>query len=322
MERIKKMEYNCPLIYQRADPWAYKHTDGYYYFTGSIPTYDKIGIRRSKTINGLSDAEEHIIWHKHEQGHMGNHIWAPELHFLDGEFYIYFGAGDAEDKWALRPYILKCEGNDPINDPWRELGMIQRSDDDPASFSGFSLDATVLVRGDEKYYIWAEKVGFGSGLLVSNLYIAKMETPYKLATPGMLLTTPDYDWERVGFWVDEGPSVLIHGGKIYVAFSSSSTGACYCMGLMEADYDADLLDRNSWKKSRYPVLKTDESMGIYGPGHGSFTVAEDGETTLCFYHARPYEKIVGDPLYDPNRHTRVMEVKFDEDDRPVFDLKQ
>ena len=47
-------------------------------------------------------------------------------------------------------------------------------------------------------YVWAEKVGVGKQ--ISNLYIGEMETPYKLKTVQVLLTSPDYDWERVGFW--------------------------------------------------------------------------------------------------------------------------
>ena len=39
---------------------------------------------------------------------------------------------------------------------------------------------------------------------------------------------------------------------------------------------------------------------------------------MCVYHARTYLEIVGDPLYDPNRHTMLMEVKWDEEGRPVF----
>ena len=314
------MKYNSPLVLQRADPFVYRHTDGYYYFTGSIPSYDRIELRRSKTINGLSTAQPVDIWHKHEHGPMGNHIWAPELHYLDGKFYIYFGAGEAENKWALRPYVLECQGQDPMKDEWRELGMMQRTANDESSFTGFSLDGTVFEAAGERYYVWAEKVGFGNGLLTSNLYIAKMATPCSLSTPAMELTTPDYDWERVGFWVDEGPAALIKNGRVFLTFSSSATGACYCMGMMEADEGADLLDRNSWKKSRYPVLKTDAELGIFGPGHNCFTVAEDGETVLSVYHARPYEKIVGDPLYDPNRHAHVMEVGFDAEGRPVFEF--
>ena len=53
----------------------------------------------------------------------------------------------------------------------------------------------------------------GVGKQISNLYIGEMETPYKLKTVQVLLTTPDYDWERVGFWVNEGPAVIHHDGK-------------------------------------------------------------------------------------------------------------
>ena len=63
----------------------------------------------------------------------------------------------------------------------------------------FSLDATVFEDHGKRYYVWAEKVGVGRQ--ISNLYIAEMETPNKLKTVQVLLTTPDYDWERVGFWV-------------------------------------------------------------------------------------------------------------------------
>lgn len=313
------MKYNEPLVPQRADPYVYRHTDGYYYFTGSVPAYDVIELRRSRTINGLSDAEPVVIWKKHDSGPMSKHIWAPELHFIDGAWYIYFAAGRAENIWDIRPYVLECKGDDPLAGPWIERGMMRRADSDTTSFSGFSLDATTFEHRSERYFIWAEKTSFGSGLLASNLYIAKMESPTKLKTDAIQLSTPDYDWERVGFWVDEGPAVLKHGGRIFVTFSASATGACYCMGILEASEDADLLDRNSWRKSRYPVLKSIPEKNIYGPGHNSFTVAEDGVTTLCVYHARPYEKIVGDPLYDPNRHARVLEVRFTDDGRPIFE---
>lgn len=146
-----------------------------------------------------------------------------------------------------------------------------------------------------------------------------MERPNKLATVQELLTTPDYDWERVGFWVDEGPAVLKKDGKLFLTFSSSATGACYCMGMLSASEDADLLDPASWKKERYPVVKTDAKKGIYGPGHNSFTKDEKGRD-ICVFHARTYEEIVGDPLYDPNRHTMLMRVDWDENSRPVFCL--
>lgn len=327
-------ESNKPLVEQRADPFIYKHSDGYYYFTGSVPTYDRIELRRSKTLGGLKDAETADVWFKHESGPMSRHIWAPEIHYLDGKWYLYFAGSEEEDIWKLRPYVLECTGQDALKDEWIELGQMQAADGDNKSFIDFSLDATIFENQGKRYFCWAEKTG--GQFAASNLYLAEMESPIKLKTVQFMLTTPDYDWERIGFWVNEGPAVIKNAGKIYISFSASATGACYCMGLMEADENSDLLDRNSWKKSRYPVLETDYDKQIYGPGHNCFTVAEDDVTPLCVYHARDYEQAVGDPavvpasdtrelaeiiadpLYDSNRHARVMEVTFDTDGKPLF----
>ena len=38
--------YVNPLIEQRADPHITRHTDGRYYFTGTVPEYDRIVLRR------------------------------------------------------------------------------------------------------------------------------------------------------------------------------------------------------------------------------------------------------------------------------------
>ena len=54
------------LIEQRADPYITRAEDGFYYFTASYPMqgemdpegYDRIILRRSKTLEGLKTAEE------------------------------------------------------------------------------------------------------------------------------------------------------------------------------------------------------------------------------------------------------------------------
>ncbi len=309
-------EYNKPFIEQRADPYVYRHVDGTYYFTASVPDYDRIILRKSDTLLGLQDAEEKSIWIKHESGDMSKHIWAPELHYINGKFYIYFAASREEEKWRLRPYILECAGSDPMNDEWIERGMIQRSDDDIYSFKAFSLDATILEHKGQYYYIWAEKVSVG--IQISNIYIARMESPTKLSTAQVLLTTPDYDWERVDIWVNEGPAILKKNGRIFLTYSASATGECYCLGMLSIDEDADLLDPREWKKEKKPVLSSDREKGFYGPGHNSFTKLPDGRD-VCVFHARTYLEIEGDPLYDPNRHTMLMEVKWDESGWPIFD---
>lgn len=314
----KTVKYNEPWILQRADPYVYKHTDGTYYFTASVPAYDTIILRSAKTLAGLAEAEEEVLWKKHESGPMSKHIWAPEIHYLFGKWYIYFAGGEMEDEWEIRPYVLECQGDNPMKDEWIEKGKMVRAKEDEFSFEAFSLDATVFENKGKWYYIWAEKVGVGKQ--ISNLYIAEMENGYTLKTVQELLTTPDYDWERHGFWVNEGPGIIKHDGKIFMTYSASETGIQYCVGMLSADEDAELLDPRSWTKERYPVLATNEEKGIYGPGHNSFTKDEEGNDIIV-YHARTEAKIVGNPLYNPNRHAMLMRVKWSEDGRPVFDYE-
>ncbi len=315
----KTLKFNEPWILQRADPYVYKHTDGTYYFTASVPSYDGIFLRKASSLSDLPDAVETEVWHCHTSGPMSKHIWAPELHYLDGKWYIYFAGSEVDDIWKLRPYVIECSDEDPVTGEWRELGMMQRADEDEFSFEAFSLDGTVFENKGERYYIWAEKVGVGKQ--ISNLYIARMETPWKLATVQVLLTTPDYEWERHGFWVNEGPAVIHHNGRIYVTYSASDTGVAYCIGMLSASEDDNLLDPTAWTKEREPVLQSDYDREIYGPGHNSFTEDEDGNPIMV-YHARKETEIVGDPLYNPNRHAQLMRIRWGEDGRPLFSFDE
>jgi len=73
-----------PLIQQRADPFIGKHTDGYYYFTASVPAYDRIEVRRARTIAELATATPVDVWHKPDIGPLSELIWAPEIHRING----------------------------------------------------------------------------------------------------------------------------------------------------------------------------------------------------------------------------------------------
>ncbi|MFS0882803.1 family 43 glycosylhydrolase [Metabacillus niabensis] len=309
-------EYNVknPLIEQRADPFMYKHTDGYYYFTGSVPEYDRIAIRRAKTIAGLAEAEEKTIWVKHETGLMSANIWAPELHYIDGKWYVYFAAARTtetnEGLFDHRMFVLENESANPLEGEWVEKGQVK------TKWESFALDATSFEHKGVRYYVWAQKDPEIEGN--SNLYISEMENPWTLKGEQVCITTPEYDWEKIGFLVNEGAAILKKNGKIFMTYSASATDHHYCMGLLTADEDSDLLDPNSWVKSPEPVFTTNEANSQYGPGHNSFTVSEDGSLDLLVYHARSYKEIEGDPLYDPNRHARVQAIKWNEDGTPNF----
>ncbi|MFJ5761483.1 family 43 glycosylhydrolase [Neobacillus sp. NPDC093182] len=299
-----------PIVEQRADPWVYKHTDGYYYFTASVPEYDRIEVRRSKTIQGLGNAEPVVAWTKHEDGIMSANIWAPEIHFIDGKWYIYFAAARKDAIFDHRMYVIENDSQNPLEGNWVEKGQVR------TAWESFSLDATTFKHNGNLYYVWAQKDPEIEGN--SNLYIAKMANPWTLTGPQVMITTPEYDWEKIGFLVNEGAAVLKRNGKIFISYSASATDYNYCMGLISADEDSDLLNPKSWKKSPQPVFQTNEENSQFGPGHNSFTVSEDGSQDILIYHARNYREIVGDPLWDPNRHTRAQVFTWNEDGTPNF----
>lgn len=305
--------YNNPVVEQRADPWVYKHTDGYYYFTASVPEYDRIEIRRSKTLQGLGEAEPVVAWRKYETGPLSANIWAPEIHFIQGKWYIYFAAARTTETndglFDHRMYVLENDAANPLEGTWTEKGKIR------TQWESFSLDATTFEHNGVLYYVWAQKDPDIEGN--SNLYISEMSNPWTLEGKQAMISTPEYPWEVIGFKVNEGAAVLKRNGRIFISYSASATDHNYCMGLLYADESADLLDPASWVKSPEPVFATNEENGQYGPGHNSFTVSEDGKDVIV-YHARNYKEIIGDPLYDPNRHTRMQIFGWNEDGTPNF----
>jgi GH43 family beta-xylosidase len=290
-------KYQNPMVLQRADPWVIKH-EGTYYFTGSYPAYDRIVLRKAATLNDLQAAEEKAIWFKHDAGPMSKYIWAPELHRVNGAWYIYFAAAETEFEDSGMPthriFVLENKDEDPMSDNWVEKGQVK------THLDTFSLDATSVVLGGIQYLIWAQNDPAIPGN--SNLYIATMENPWTLSSKPVMLTKPEYDWECIDFKVNEGPAVLLHDDMIYLTYSASGTGVPYAVGMLTASRDSDLLDKNSWTKAAQPLFKTSEENKQYGPGHNSFTKSEDDSEDLMVYHVREYTKIEGDPLFDPNRH--------------------
>jgi GH43 family beta-xylosidase len=300
-----------PLVRQRADTQILRH-GGRYYLTASVPEYDRLVLRSARTVAGLATAPETVVWRRPASGPMAGHIWAPEIHHIDGRWYFYFAAGDSDDVFRIRTYVLESSRTrDPRDARWTLLGKLA------TPWESFTLDSTTFVHRGTRYLAWAQREpGIDTN---SNLYIAPLATPTTLGSAPVRIAVPTLPWEIQGFRVNEGPAVLIRNGRVFMTYSASATDARYAMGLLIADADADLLDPASWAKSPEPVFATSVVTSAYGPGHNSFTVDESG-ADLLVYHAREYRDIVGDPLYDPNRHTFVQRLYWKPDGTPDFGI--
>ncbi|HEY0686608.1 MAG TPA: family 43 glycosylhydrolase [Steroidobacter sp.] len=180
-----------------------------------------------------------------------------------------------------------------------------------------ALDSTIFEHRGVRYVSWAQhEPGFDNN---TNVYLAPLATPTTLARAPARLTVPTLEWEIQGFKVNEGPAFLARNGRLFMTYSASATDARYCLGLLTAADDADIMNPAVWTKSQQPVFVSSEATGVYGPGHNSFTVDEQGHDVLV-YHGRDYEEIVGDPLFDPNRHTRIQRLYFQADGTPDFGI--
>ncbi|WP_199754600.1 family 43 glycosylhydrolase [Pseudoduganella lurida] len=303
--------FNNPLVQGRADPHVTLQEDGWYYFTATVPEYDRIELRRARSLDDLGKAEAQVVWRKHAAGPMSYHIWAPELHRIDGKWYVYFTASRADRIWDIRLYVLECASDDPLKGPWLERGQLK------TGWESFSLDATTFALNGQRYLVWTQRPQEAEKQQTS-IYIAKMASPLSIAGPATLLTSPEYPWERVKYDVNEAPAVLVKNGRVFLTYSASATDANYAMGMLTAKADANLLDRASWSKAAQPVFATSAANGQFGPGHNSFTTTPDGKTDINVYHARNYRDIAGDSLKDPNRHTRAQAIAWRPDGTPDF----
>lgn len=308
---VNKLGLENPLVLQRADPWAYRTEEGRYYFTATVPEFNRIELREADHLAGLGSANPQVIWRKHWQGPMSNHIWAPELHRIEGTWYIYFSAGTAGGNYDVRPYVLSNRSDNPMTGEWTEEGRIH------TRYDAFALDATTFEWDGQRYLIWSQKDP--DDTQPASLHISAMASPTELTGPEILIAQPEYEWEKQGIPANQGASVLIRNGRILVTYTASATDHRSAIGLLWADADADLLDPASWNKRAEPVFTTHSESNRQGPGHASFTKTNDGSADVMLYHSREYQDLHGDELADPNRHTRARLLRWDDAGWPLFE---
>lgn len=339
----KYTDAEAPLIPERADPHIiYNEDDGYYYFTSSYPMnggndadgYDRLILRRAKTVAGLETAEEVTIWDEKDDSKRGRFIWAPELHKIGDSWYFLSTAGinsGTGTTFNIRPFMVKCNNSDDMMNPdsWEMAGDVKAmAGDEKNCLNAMSLDMTYFEAGGRHYLCWADFTkNEGNPEAISSLYIATIDPsdPTQLTSKASVITVPEYFWENVRHRVNEGPAVIQKGDNVYLAYSASGTGSEYCIGLLSGKAGDDLTNPDNWTKNPYPIMtSTDFNDEVSGPGHNSFTVDENGNQIIV-YHARPTEAHKGhsgDPLYDPCRHAYIKPVFYDKDGMPILNMSE
>ena len=261
--------FTNPLLSSGADPWTI-YMDGYYYYTNS--TGNNITLWKTKNIAYLSSAEKRIVWTPPATGSYSKEIWAPELHYFQHKWYLYFAADSGNNK-DHRLYVLENASADPLQGEWTMKGKLTTPEDK------WSIDGSAIELKGRLYFIWSGWPGNTNG--EQDIYIAAMKDPWTLEGNRTRISRPQYTWELNGDLngandpphvnVNEGPEFLLHGDKIFLVYSASGCWTdFYALGMLTANLGSDLLDSASWKKSPRPVFKQSATSKVYAPGHNSF----------------------------------------------------
>ena len=317
-----KAHNSTSLGVNRADPCAYYNPDdGYYYFiaTNDANNNYSFSIKKAKSLEGLKDAPETEILNLDMYPDINGMLWAPEIHKVGGELYIFFSSNPGE-AWNVQSHVMRFKGGELADKSnWEKPILFQGKDGRPLNealgdFGGITLDMTTFQLDGAQYVAWAQRdFGRSTGSVLCIGSIDPKE-PWKLTSSPAIIARPDYGWDNNDNTpVDEGPYAIIREDKVFLTFSGSSVGATYCVGLLSADRNGNLLDPASWHKSNFPILYARAVEGEAGPGHNSYTTDAAGNLVFV-YHARPVnaDGSVG------SRNTGLRTVHFGADGEPVL----
>ena len=250
-----------------ADPW-YCLQDGVYYYCYSVG--NGVAVKSSDTLEDLYDAEGRVVYRAPGGAPYSTDWWAPELHYLDGMWYIYVAADDGANEHH-RMYALQCDTPDG---DYTFCGQIT----DPTD--RWAIDGTVVKLNGQLYFVWSGWEGETDG--GQNLYIAHMADPTHIDGERHLLSSPDKKWEKNGMPINEGPAALYLKGRTHVVYSASGSWTDeYCLGMLTYA-GGDPLNRANWAKCPVPVFQKTDT--VFGPGHCSFVTSKDGKTNYIVYH--------------------------------------
>jgi GH43 family beta-xylosidase len=247
------------------------HHGGYYYYS-ETRNRRQIFIRRSRTIASIGQDTGICVWTAPSRGMNSDNVWAPELHLINGKWYIYYAADDGQND-NHRMWVLESEGPDPRGK------YICRGKLDTA---GWAIDGTVLTNGDGRnYFLWSGWPGKKDGQ--QNIYIAPMKNPLTISGSRVLIATPDQPWERKAMPICEGPQVLRRNGDIFIVYSASGSWTPdYCLGMLH-NRTGNLLNPADWSKHG-PVFKKTEQ--VWGVGHCSFVKSLCQTEDWIVYHSK------------------------------------
>src|SRR5678816_909853 len=87
--------FTNPLLPSGADPWSI-YENGFYYYTHTLG--NKLVIWKTKNIAQLKTAVADTVFIPPPGTSYSKQLWAPEIHFIQNKWYIYFAADNERNE--------------------------------------------------------------------------------------------------------------------------------------------------------------------------------------------------------------------------------
>ncbi len=295
--------FTNPLLPSGPDPWIAREGQDFYFMSTEG---NRLVIRKTRNPGELHAATPVTVWTPPAHGPNAISVWAPELHRIDGRWFIYYTAAqdghDDDDHRGI--FVLENDGPDPTRGQWTDRGQLKTRH--------HGIDGTVFQHGGKLYFVYSPYVG-----PESDLAIAPMENPWTLGSPEVIIARPDQPFEKQGGrQILEGPEFLQGpGGDLFLTYSASACWSDdYALGMLHAAPGSDPLDPQAWRKSPHAVFHKDAGNSVYAPGHNGFFTSPDGKENWIVYHANPAAGMKCTAARSP----RMQRFTFDASGLPVF----
>ena len=268
-----------------ADPFVLKWNGEYYLYTSGDPitAYHSTDLVQWEFIGPvLSSSGEPGAWN-------GADVWAPEVVYRNGRFYMYYTASQRSPDWRVGEMArrLGVAVSDSPRGPFVDMGR-------PLT-PGWAIDGHVFKDPDtgEEFlfysYLYEPRLP-GAGIVVDRLerWDQVAGTPSHVTRGSEAWEDKDGDPNNGTLrYTNEAPTVVKRGRRFYMMYSGGSWDLpTYAMSYAVSDQVMrGGLDGPGWRKVLPPILRSTPL--VDAPGHNAIVKAPNNLDDIVLYHARP-----------------------------------
>jgi GH43 family beta-xylosidase len=250
-------------------------------------------VRTAASVDGLGSAARQQVFAN--PSNMAE-VWAPELIYSGGTYYIYFTAGAGN---AHRMYVIQSKSPASGYSAAASLALPDNK---------WAIDGTAFIYKNQWYFVWSGWVGDSNG--EQTLFLARMTSPTQVTGARYVISQPRETWEQVDInpptRVNEGPEAIIDpNGQLHIVYSANgSWDVNYCLADLRLKAGGDPTYVWDWYKSNGCLFGAngatlmkgwDPTLYAKGVGHHSFVLLNGdpntsppaGPTFPLAYHGVP-----------------------------------